>query len=404
MRKAVAVVAGCILMALAGSSWSPGSREDPVRDAGGLARELLILDTHVDLPYRLFQEWADISGETPGEFDWPKARAGGLDAIFAAIYVPAALSADAAFERADQLIDLVDGLAQRWPDKFVRADTPEAVEAAFAAGKVALVLGMENGTPLGRRAEHLEYLVKRGIRYVGMAHSRSNFLADSSYDEVRRWHGLSPLGRELVSRLNDLGVMIDLSHLSDEAASQVLELSRSPVIASHSSCRAFTPGWERNLSDELIRRIAATGGVVQVNFGRMFLNDEYRRNRMEQVRRFREFLRLRKLEADDPEAVEYRRRLAVEFPLPRVTVADVAEHIEHIVRLVGVDHVGFGSDFEGLDGDLPEGLENVARYPALLAELQRRGFDRQALAKIAGGNLLRVWREVRRRARVTPGE
>ncbi|GAB4244852.1 MAG: dipeptidase [Acidobacteriota bacterium] len=399
MRVVPAAVASAVVVGLAGSAWLPERGEDPTGDAVALAHELLILDTHVDLPYRLFQEWTDISGETAGEFDWPKARAGGLDAIFAAIYVPASLSAEQAFERADRLIDLVDGLAERWPDRFVRANRPEDVEAAFAAGKVALVLGMENGTPLGERGEHLDYLVKRGIRYVGMAHSRSNFLADASYDEERLWHGLSPLGRELVGRLNDRGVMIDLSHLSDEAALQVLELSRAPVIASHSSCRAFTPGWERNLSDELIRRIAAGGGVVQVNFGRMFLVDDYRRNRMEQVRRFRDFLRTRELEADAPEAVAFRRRLAGEFPLPRVTVADVADHVEHIVKLVGVDHVGFGSDYEGLDGDLPEGLENVSRYPALLAELRRRGFDREALEKIAGGNLLRVWREVRRRAR-----
>lgn len=368
--------------------------EDPVVPGRELAHRILLLDSHVDLPYRLLRKWEDVAIEGSGEFDWSKAKAGGLDAVFAAVYVPAALGAEEAFRQAEKLIDLVDRLAESCPDRFVRADSPSEVEEASRNGKVALALGMENGTPVGESGEYLEHFVGRGIRYIGLAHSLSNFLADASYDETRLWQGLSPVGRRLVRRMNDMGVMVDVSHLSDAAAEQVLEVSRAPVIASHSSCRAFTPGWERNLSDELIRRIAETGGVVQVNFGRMFLNDEYRRKQEEINRRFRSYLKARRLEAGSAEARAHLDALRAEAQPPQVTVADVADHIEHIVSLVGIDHVGFGSDFEGLDGDLPVGLEDVSRYPALLDELVRRGFSEEDVAKIAGGNFLRVWRAV----------
>ena len=199
------------------------------------------------------------------------------------------------------------------------------------------------------------------------AHAKDNHIADSSYDTRHTHHGLSKFGEKVVAEMNRVGIMVDVSHLSDEAFHDVIATSKTPVIASHSSCRHFTPGWERNMSDEMIQALARNGGVIQINFGSSFLDGEVREK--------------------NEEAGEHG---------PRVysTVEKVADHIEHVVALVGPDHVGFGSDFDGVGDSLPDGLKSAADYPNLLRVLLERGWSRADLEKVCSGNVLRVWQAV----------
>jgi len=365
-----------------------------------LARELLIADTHIDLPYRLEQHMEDVSQRTPkGDFDYPRARAGGLDLAFMSIYVPAAHQESGdADEVADRLIDMMQSLAREHPRKFAMVRSVAEARQRFEEGRFGLALGLENGAPVKGRLENLQRLHDRGIRYITLAHSKTNHISDSSFDEHRPWHGLSPFGREAVAEMNRLGIMVDVSHITDEAFDQVLEQSRAPVLATHSSCRHFTPGWERNMSDDMIRRLAEAGGVIQIAFGSSFLNDEYRRGREAARKEVDKQLEAQGIAADSDRAHEALERYLKQHPLRRAELSEVVDHIDHVVRLVGVDHVGFGSDFEGVGDSLPTGLADVSEFPNLIRALLERGYSEEDVAKICSGNVLRVWSEVERMA------
>ncbi len=380
---------------------APSGDQALAERAARLARELILVDTHVDLPYRLNKQWEDVSVRTPGgDFDYERARAGGLDAPFMSIYVPASYQeTGGAKELADRLIDMVEDLERRWPDRFAVARSAADVRRQSAAGLISLPMGMENGAPIEDDLGNLEHFWRRGIRYVTLTHSENNQICDSSYAEERRWGGLSPFGRQVVAEMNRLGIMIDVSHLSDATVDQVLELSAAPVIASHSSCRAFTPDWERNLDDERIRRLAAAGGVIHVNFGSAFLTAEANRQSQALWESFGAYKDEHGLADDDPAADAYLEQLKRENPMSLADVTDVADHIDHVVALVGVDHVGLGSDFDGVGETTPTGLEDVSFYPNLLRALLERGYDEEDLRKICGENTLRVWEEVEAVAR-----
>lgn len=402
----------CALLALAANIACQGVPEeavegapaepaaDPAGRAARLAREILLVDTHLDVPHRLMEEMEDISVATDGDFDYPKARAGGLDAPFMSIYVPASYQeAGGARAYADRLIDLVEGFATRWPGKFAIARSPAEVRAIVDEGRVALPMGMENGAPLEGDPENLRHFFERGIRYITLTHSANNAIADSSYARERRWHGLSPFGREAVAEMNRLGIMVDVSHVSDEAFWQVLEVSRAPVIASHSSCRHFTPGFERNMSDEMIRALAETGGVIQINFGSAFLSAEAQQQGMRYWQALREHMRSNGYEPGSPEMEAFEEAYWSEREKHFADVADVADHIEHVIDLVGIEHVGFGSDFDGVGDSLPTGLKDASQYPNLIRVLLERGYSEVEIEQVASGNLLRVWSEVERVAR-----
>ena len=372
---------------------------DPAARAERLAREILIVDTHIDLPERLKDKMEDVCAATPdGNFDYPRARAGGLKAAFMAIYIPASTAEGIkARQEADRLIDTVEAIASRCPDKLALARSADEVRRVVASGRIALPLGMENGSPVVDDLESLLYFRERGIRYVTLTHSENNGLADSSFASARKWNGLSPFGKKVVAELNRLGIMVDVSHLSDEATRQVLELSTVPVIASHSSCRHFTPGWERNLDDAEIRAIGAKGGVVQINFGSMFLRADAQRQSTESWNAIHRYLDEHEIRRGTDEARQVRERYQKEHPTTRGDVSDVVAHIDHAVKIAGMDHVGLGSDFEGV-GDLPAGLEDVSGYPNLVLALVEKGYSDQDIRKICGENLLRVWSEVERAA------
>ncbi|HEX5788895.1 MAG TPA: dipeptidase [Woeseiaceae bacterium] len=375
--------------------------DDAASRAVRIAREQIIVDTHVDVPYRVDEEYVDVAAATDGgDFDYPRAVAGGLNAPFMSIYT----STDHAdrgesFLVANRLIDQVEALAAANPDKFAIALGPADVRSQFGRGLISLPMGMENGSPLEGKLENVAYFADRGIRYITLAHGKSNRLADSSYDDNEQWDGLSHFGAEVVREMNRLGVMVDVSHLSDAAFYDVLDVSAAPVIASHSSARHFTPGFERNMSDEMILALAENGGLIMINFGSSFITAEanaYSTARSDAADKYRAaHPELTEDEVDDVFADIY---AAEHGPYPYATTDDVLDHFDHVVRLVGVDHLGIGSDYDGVGDSLPRGLEDVSAYPNLVRGLLERGYGEPDIAKILGENLLRVWATVEAQA------
>lgn len=377
---------------------------DHEASADALAHRFVILDGHVDVPMRVAGALRDGLGAPSvhdhaddGDFDYVRARAGGLDAPFMSIYTPSSLQAEPGRSKAfaEQNIDFVVGLATEHPDKFALAVTPAQIRSNFERGLISLAMGMENGSPIEGELANLRHFYDRGIRYITLAHARDNLICDSSYDEAHTHAGLSAFGREVVVEMNRLGIMVDVSHVSDASFWQVMELSAVPVIASHSSCRAFTPGFERNMSDEMIVALAEHGGVIQINFGSGFLDAEYREAEQAGDDAIAALLEQQHIEdRHSPEARQIAEAYWEAHPLPSVGVGVVADHIDHVVNLVGVDHVGLGSDFDGVGDTLPDGLGDVSMYPNLIAELLARGYPEADIEKICSGNVLRVWQAV----------
>ena len=388
MRKLFSTL---LLAALILSCQQQSSDKARQAQARELAQKFIIIDTHVDVPYRLREKWEDISLRTPsGDFDYVRAKEGGLNAPFMSIYVPSDREQNGAKALADTLIDMVEKFTTDWPDKFALAKSVADVRAQFTQGLISLPLGMENGAPLEGSLENLKHFYERGIRYITLTHGKDNHLCDSSYDTTRTWQGLSPFGKEVVAEMNRLGIMIDVSHISDNAFNQVMEHTKAPVIASHSSCRFFTPGWERNMDDAMIKRLAQNGGVLQINFGSSFISDAYRKTEEKLWRYFQEH----KLNPNSEEGKTFVQKFKAENKLDYADISEVVAHIDHVVKLVGVDHVGFGSDFDGVGDSLPKGLKSVADFPNLIAALLQKGYSESDIEKICGGNTLRVWSQV----------
>lgn len=393
--------------------WSACQNQGEGQKAGALkekaqqlVREAIIVDTHIDVPFRVYRKDEDISRRTQeGHFDYPRARQGGLDAAFMSVFVPASYQEKGGAKAlADSLIDLVDSFENKWPDKFTVVTSPDEVKSRFGSGKMMLALGMENGAPVENDLKNIQYFYDRGIRYITLAHSKNNHISDSSYDDKPKWNGLSPFGRKVVREMNRVGIMVDVSHITDAAFNDVMEVTRAPVIASHSSCRYFTPGFERNMSDEMIEKLARNGGVIQVSFGSYFVHDAYRKQYDTIRDHIRSYLNEHNYTYGDSTAQAYIKRYYREHEPEPGTVAEIADHIEHVIQLVGVDYVGLGSDFDGVRS-LPEGMEDVSKYPNLIYELLKRGYSEADIRKICGENLLRVWREVEttaRQLRATP--
>jgi len=384
-----------ITLTLATSMQAAYAAEDPSY-ATRIARTSLIIDTHVDVPFRLYRNPADVGSFTEdGDFDYPRATAGGLDAPFMSIFIPASVDdAGGAYDLANELIDLMQALAEQHPRKFALASCVRDIESNFAKQLISLPLGMENGGPISSNFKNLEHFYKRGIRYITLAHSKPNHLSDSSYDRNRQWNGLSPFGRKLVPEMNKRGVMVDVSHISDEAFWQVIEVSQTPVIASHSSLRHFTEGFERNMSDAMVVALAQAGGVVQINFGSNFISQatqDYGRARTEALVKHTESNHLAN---DDPATRSFLTTYREAHPYPYATLDQVLDHIDRVVEITSIDAVGIGSDYDGVGDSLPVGLKNVSSYPNLVVGLLERGYSEEDIRKVLGGNLLRVWRTV----------
>lgn len=392
MKKSLMIgLLGALSMAQAATAQEYNASQQ----AHELAQQMLIIDTHIDVPYRLFNDWEDVTKATQrGDFDYPRAMQGGLNVPFMSIYIPAHLeqTPGASYQLAHQLIDSMEALAWRAPDKFAMAYSVDDVLKQQQQGVISIALGMENGSPIEGDLKNLKQFYDRGIRYITLAHSQSNHIADSSYDIRRQWNGLSPFGKTLIKEMNRLGIMIDISHVSDDAFWQAVELSEVPVIASHSSLRSFTPGFERNMSDEMIKKLAETGGVIMINFGSSFVTQQA--NRYGDIIR-KQIAAIKEQYGEGSEETE--RRIAevrAKKPFPFATLEQVLDHIDHVKNLVGIDYIGIGSDYDGVGDSLPIGLKDVSSYPNLIQGLLDRGYSEADIDKILNKNFIRVWREV----------
>lgn len=377
------------------------------RLADKLAQRYIIADGHVDLPYRLkvqnfrlAKEYIGIPIETQdGDFDYVRAKKGGLDAPFMSIYIPSSYQqTGGAKALADSLIDMVKGIAAAHPDKFAVAVSPGDVERNFRKGIVSLPLGMENGAPIEEDLANVAHFHQRGIRYITLTHATDNLICDSSYDTTRTWNGLSPFGREVVREMNRTGIMVDISHVSDSAFYQTLEVTRVPVIASHSSVRKFTPGFERNMNDDMLRALALNGGVIMINFGSSFLDSRVQEYEDEMRGKLAERLLEHNLNWRDEAAKPIIEAFQKENPRLYSDVEMVADHIDHVRNVAGIDYIGLGSDFDGVGDSLPTGLKDVSQYPNLIYVLLKRGYSQKDIAKICYRNLWRVWKAAERAA------
>ena len=365
-----------------------------------LSKKFIIVDGHIDLPYRLKEagylkknKILDLTRETDGDFDYIKSKRGGLDAPFMSIYIPAEFQKSGGAKKlADSLINLVVKITNSFPTKFALANNPSDIKDNFSKGLISLPMGIENGAAIEKKLENIDYFFERGIRYITLTHGKDNAICDSSYDSIKTWNGLSPFGRKVISKMNSVGMMIDISHVTDEAFYQIIEISRTPVIASHSSPRKFTPGFERNMSDDMIIKLAESNGLILINFGSSFVN-ELSNKKFDQIDKKVENWKIKNKINDIKEINKFKNRI-IEEEKPFATIEDVINAIDHVVKLVGIDHVGFGSDFDGLGNTLPYNLKNVSDYPNIILGLLKKNYSEEDIEKICYKNLFRTWNEI----------
>lgn len=370
--------------------------------AQALAHQFIIVDGHVDLPFRLHlgrvdgKVSEDVSRATAkGDFDFPRAQKGGLDAPFQSIYIPSTYQqSGGAKALADLLIDSVEAIVRAHPDKFAMAASPTEVRANFKAGKISFPLGIENGVAIEKQLKNLAHFRRRGVSYMTLTHSTDNALSDSSYAETHTHGGLSPLGKQAIAEMNSVGILVDVSHVSDQSFLQAIAHSQVPVIASHSSLRHFVPGFERNVSDEMLQALGSAGGVIMINFGSAFLLPEPNARSKKRFELGASYAKQENLNREVP--VERKKIMAYvdkQLPMKFAKVEDVADHIDRVRQLIGVEHIGLGSDFDGVGDSLPIGLKDASAYPRLLQLLIERGYSESDIEKICSGNVLRVWQQ-----------
>jgi membrane dipeptidase len=320
--------------------------------------------------------------------DIPRLRAGRVGGQFWSVWVPADLPEERALAMALEQLDIADAFAGRYPDVFGRATTANEVEATFESGRIASLLGLEGGYMIASSLPILRTFFARGVRYMTLTHWKTTRWADAATDEPQH-DGLTDFGREVVREMNRLGMLVDLSHVAPSTMSAALEVTEAPVIFSHSGAFAVNPH-PRNVPDEILRRVTANGGVVMAVFLSQFVSDEVRRHVLPAMDLMEAYERDHP-DAPSSEAHAVRRAWMAENPPPQATIQQVADHIDHLAAVAGVEHVGIGSDLDGGEM-LPTGLEDVSRFPYLIAELLGRGYSDADVRGIAGGNVLRVMR------------
>lgn len=356
-------------------------------------RDALVIDGHTDVPTRLWETPADLSQRLiDRHIDLPRLREGGVDALVWALFVPASLDAERGWEHALELYRIsTDALI---PGQLVQVATADDVQRSSRRGEVAVLFGLENGRLLTVPGA-LDHCAKIGIRYVTLTHWGSHEWCDASTDAPRHG-GLSSEGERIVWRMSRLGILPDVSHVSDDAVQHVLDVSPGPVIASHSSCRALCDH-PRNLPDNLIRDIAKKGGLVMANTYPPFVGPEAARADAERMKEIKPALQETEEEyLRNPGKVwKERERIMAEHPLPKVALSKFVDHVIRLLDLAGEEHVGIGTDFDGISEPL-EGFEDVSRFPALTAALLARGVDKAGVKLILGGSFLRVLRESER--------
>src|SRR5215472_12285248 len=364
------------------------------------------IDSHIDTVQRIFVDRADITQRSPvGHVDIPRLKEGGVNAPFFALWVPTYYPGAEAVRRTLDLRDAMQRLLDTHPEQIALALTGADIERITKSGRIAVILTVEGGHQIDDDLAVLRIYHRLGIRSMTLSHFRNNSWADSSTDEPAH-NGLTAFGKEVVKEMNRLGMIVDVSHVSDKTFYDALEVSSKPVIASHSSCRAISDV-PRNMTDDMLRALAKNGGVVHINFFEGFLDSDF-------AQRFAA-LKDEQAEQDAAEAqapkfgdrsrlgpagrqIEARRTAK----LGRIPLSRLLDHIDHAVQVAGIDHVGLGSDFDGASGQFPEGVEDISGIPNLVRGLMARGYSDQSILKILGSNTLRVMRQVERVSHTTP--
>jgi membrane dipeptidase len=379
--------------------------DDVATRAHKLHAEAIVVDAHLDAPDQLATRWADVATKgATDHFDLPRARAGGLTAPFFSIYVAASYADNGAAKRAIELIDLTHRVVDGHPREVTLAATVAEIRSAKQAGKLAILMGIEGGHAIEDSLAVLREMYRAGVRYMTLTHTNTNHWADSSgpfyepdFDPRKSavHGGLTAFGKDVVKEMNRIGMIVDISHVSDATLRDVLAVSRAPVMASHSSCRAIS-NMPRNLTDDQIKQIAGKGGLVMINVGSGFLDQKVYDQFVARLARTRpEYLKLKAAYAKDPARLrtEMQALARRQVKLPRAVWTKVVEHIEHVIAVGGADAVGIGADFDGIE-DPPVGFEDVSFYPKLSEELLRRGHSEAQVKKVLGENFLAYFARV----------
>jgi membrane dipeptidase len=377
----------------------------PADEISERARKLhfssIVLDTHDDTPQRFFFQHFDLGHrDAEGHIDIPRMKEGGLNAIFFSIWCNANMTGVPATKRAFDLINLTREQVTKHPQDLALATTAEEVRRAHAQGKIAVLMGVEGGHMINNDLNVLRRFAALGVRYMTLTHTNDLDWAGSSGDDAKHI-GLTPFGKDVVREMNKLGVMVDISHVSDKTFWDALEVSAAPMIASHSSCRAICDA-PRNMTDDMIKALAAKGGVIQINYHIAFLSQAYRDASSKSAELKSRVAAVNKAAGED-EAASIRdgekiaHQMIAEGKLPQVEWEAIVDHIDHAVKLVGADHVGLGSDFDG--SVMPHGMEDCSKLPKLTEAMLRRGYSEDDIRKILGGNTLRVMEATERVSR-----
>ncbi|MBS1790692.1 MAG: dipeptidase [Acidobacteria bacterium] len=353
----------------------------------------LVLDTHIDVTPKLQTDWNFDERHTTGHIDLPRMKEGGLNGLFFSIFMSGTVTGPKAVNDALQRIAAVHKLAEDMPDKVILCRTAADIRQAHRQGKIAGLMGMEGGHMINNSLPVLRMYAELGVRYLTLTHSVNTDWADSSGDQPAH-NGLTDFGKDVVRELNKLGVLVDISHVADKTFWDALEVSKAPMIASHSSCRAIS-GHPRNMTDEMIKALAAKGGVIQINYLDSFIDPtlfEYSQKTQAMQRELRQ-----KYQNEPRELVfpKIREEIAAQFGAPpKASWERIVEHIDHAVKLVGADHVGLGSDFDG--GSMPVGMEDCTKLPQITEALLRKGYKESDIRKILGLNTVRLLADVER--------
>jgi membrane dipeptidase len=377
------------------------SADDVAERAKKLHFSSIVLDTHDDTTQRFFSKDYDIGKRNPdGHVDIPRMREGGMNAIFFSIWIDGRIMGSPAVQKALDQIDAVHENVRKYSKDMVLCRTAAEVREAHKQGKIAALIGVEGGHMIGNDIRVLRMFGDLGVRYMTLSHFYNDEWADSSTDKPLH-NGLTDFGKDIVREMNRQGIMVDISHVSDKTFYDALEVSKAPLIASHSSCRAMC-NHVRDMSDDMIKALAAKGGVIQINYEKSFIDQAYKDAADKQGGVRAMFEELKKECGEDRDClgkkmIAKEKQAVAEGKLPHVTWERIVEHIDHAVKLVGADHVGLGSDFDG--ANMPEGMEDCSKLPKITEALMRNGYDDEDIRKILGGNLLRVMEQAEKVSR-----
>src|SRR5277367_4815444 len=399
MRHVRAVVCAILFFCVVSLYARHTNADDVAERARAIHFSSIVVDTHDDTTQRFLSSGFDLGKRNPdGHVDIPRMREGGMNAIFFSIWIDGRTTGPAAVVKALDQIDLVRENVRKYPNDIVLARTAEDIRRAHAQGKIAALIGVEGGHMMGNDVHVLRIFADLGVRYMTLTHFYNDEWADSSTDKPAH-NGLTDFGKDVVREMNRQGVVVDISHVSDKTFYDALEVSKAPLLASHSSCRALC-NHARDMTDDMIKALAAKGGVIQINYEKSFIDQAYKDAYDKEtgcvVQHLSEITKSCNNDESciSGEMAKLQQKLTAEGKLPHVSWERIVDHIDHAVKLVGAEHVGLGSDFDG--ADMPDGMEDCSKLPKITEALLRKGYSESDIRKILGENTLRVMEQAER--------